>query len=1198
MMAKPVNSQWTDDQWRAIAARNKQVLVAAAAGSGKTAVLVERIIRRIIDEQLDISQLLVLTFTNAAASQMKARVRSALEDLDKQDAFVAEQLMLLESADISTFHAFCLTIIRQQYYLLSIDPNFRIGDDVELQLLSDEAMSETLEQAYADASEDFLSFVDHYTSTRNDDQLADFIMMVYRLVQAQADGLDWLDTVYQRVLLMSEQAIDEQLLVHQAKSYIYESARSIADSFFELSQSPGIPEGYQAFFFKHYEQASLITAQKDWEDIRLQLVSYDWGRMPRVSADDKSLEQEQAKDRFAELKKTMNHLRDDYGVFTAELHERQSKAVLPHLHQLIELVKQYDAQFKQRKAERILLDFNDIEHYTLRLLREFPDVRALYQQRFKEILVDEYQDTNGVQEAIIQMMLGSETSLFLVGDMKQSIYKFRMADPSLFQAKYERFGVDDASENLRIDLNYNFRSRSEVLDTANFLCKQLFGSQFDGIVYDDAAQLYLGNKQYPEASMDTELLFIDMQGDDEDEESLAISSKDKTQAQVIGAKVEQLLTSGFEVFDKRTKAMRPVTPKDIVVLTRSRGALVGQLEAELRRLEIPAYSETLGGYFNSTEVRNMLSLLQVIDNPYQDIAFVGLLRSPIFGLDENELLTIKVRSEHGTMYERASEYLQQFSEMPLAIKLTDILAKIRSWQQSVRLQPLSDFINQLYTETQYYQFVGGLPNGKLRQANLDILLNRAKSFEQSGYRGLFKFNKLIGRLQEMNKDLNNARTVTDNEDVVRIMTIHASKGLEFPVVIFADLQKQMNISDLRGDCFVHQDLGIALSYVNLDERYKMTTLAQQVIKDMKRTELIAEELRVFYVALTRAQEKVIMTMTLDNVAEHKYLQRMIIPEWNLPFHLVRESRRYSDWILRAVARHNSFAIFAGNPIQVEEWSQYGVKLQYQVINAKEALREQLIAGAKLKSRTEFPSSGFNEGHVAEVLNSFDFTYPFIEQTEHYAKQSVSEIKRMAQAVYLGEQTEQLHGASIQFAEPGFISERGLADPRVRGIYYHNVLQHIDFSRDWNAENFANFLSDLAKEQKISEQAVATVQYEQLETLFHSEVSDWMRRASRVRKELPFSLLVEAKEVYPDWQGASVPVLVQGIMDVVLELPERIILVDYKTDMVGENTNEAQLLARYKIQLALYMRALKQAYPGRDVAGYLYFIESNQLISAL
>ncbi|SET13863.1 DNA helicase/exodeoxyribonuclease V, subunit A [Oceanobacillus limi] len=1235
--------KWTKEQEDAIYTDGSDVLVAAAAGSGKTAVLVERIIQKLLKKEkpVDIDTLLVVTFTNAAAQEMRNRVGLALEKALEEDPtsiHLKKQLSLLQRASISTLHSFCLDIVKQYAYLLDIDPGFRIANDMEADLMQQEVMDDLFEEWYgADGEEQerFFSVVDRFSSDRSDADVEDLVLSLYTFAIQNPWPNVWLDKLANVYDIPDEWQEQDLTWLEIIKKEVYNKFEAIQQEMehaYTLTQDPDGPEQYTEAV--ESDLAMLNQAKEtlhSWDGLQEIMASSKFKALSR-----KGTECDEEK------KKKVQVLRNNYkkrwekmqkGWFSRKLsfHIEDMRELAPVIKSLTDLVKEFSARFTKLKKEKAVVDFSDLEHYCLQLLVDETSssdqvvpssVAKNLQNQFTELLVDEYQDTNLVQETILTLISDQvgPGNMFMVGDVKQSIYRFRHAEPSLFIDKYKRFAKEE-NVGKRIDLARNFRSRELVLIGANYLFRQILDEGLGEINYDQDAELIYGNKMYdtlPYSEPNPELVIIDRQQVDEKEDTSEDGEdyKDLEKAQLearayaekIKGWIGQKEKAPLQVVDKATETQRDVQYRDIVILLRSM-TWAPTIVDELKKQGIPVYAELSTGYFEAIEVKIMLSFLKIIDNPRQDIPLASVLKSPIVGLDENELASIRLADRKHTYFDALNKYKQE-NQDELANKITRFLDLLEQFRIASRQGALSELIWQIYRETGYYDFVGGMPGGRQRQANLRALYDRARSYETTSFRGLFRFLRFIERMEERGDDLGAARALSEQEDVVRIMTIHKSKGLEFPVVIVGAMEKQFNLQDLNKRYLLHKDLGFASKYIDPVKRITYPTIYFEAIKQEKLRELLAEEMRVLYVALTRAKEKLVM---IGNVAsfekkQEKWQKMLDHSEWILPAHFRIESKTYLDWVGPALIRHQETEMLRSEEIQdavLEEVRIDPSKWDVSIIHGSDLTNMEdlrLEADKQLQDRINDwnPMDVEDEELDTFVANRLSYTYPYEEAAKSRVKQTVTEIKRQREVKdeYSAEQLITPFQAPI-VKKPAFMQKEKKLSAAERGTAMHTVMQHIPFTKQMNTSDISDFIEGLVEKEILLRQEADIIDIPAIEKFFDTEIANYLKEQSSVYREVPFSITLPAKEVYANWKSdTNEQILLQGVLDCVVPKDDGWIILDYKTDTItGEVTDETidKLVKRYETQLSLYRYALERIWQQPVKEAYLYFFARQLLV---
>jgi ATP-dependent helicase/nuclease subunit A len=1235
---KPAGENWTDEQWRAIVTDGAHTLVAAAAGSGKTTVLVERIIQKIIDEQnpIDVDRLLVVTFTNAAAAEMRQRIGERIEKaIAKQphSLHLRRQLSLLPKASISTIHSFCLDVIRKYYYFIDLDPVFRIADETEIELLKEEVIEELFEEQYGkEDNEAFLNVVDRYTSDRTDADLQTIVLRLYEFSRSHPYPNEWLNGLVAMYDVADDAVIDRLPYARYLLQYVdfqVQAAKELLQQALELTKRPNGPVYLRETFesdlmkIKELEEARKVSWQQLYETFQ----SLAWvtaKRKPKKEEYDEQLVEE-AKNLRDNAKRKIKDVKDELFSFKPETWLRHLREMKPIVATIVTLVQQLAERLQKRKEEKGIVDFSDLEHYCLQILRHpsstvdklIPSDAALdYRAQFVEVLVDEYQDVNMVQEMILQLVIHDDEAmgnLFMVGDVKQSIYRFRLAEPFLFLNKYQRFTTDGERAGVRIDLAQNFRSRREILDGTNFIFKQIMGETVGEIAYDDDAELRFGATYYPEKEQPVECIWIDraergteneIEEQEEQNEQQELENA-QLEARWMAKKIKQLIDEPFYVYDRHLKKERRIMYRDIVILLRSM-PWASQIMEEFRKQGIPIYAELSSGYFAATEVAIMLSLLKVIDNPYQDIPFASVLRSPIVGLDENELSLLRLEKKKGTFYEAFSAFLEKQPtterEKALYKKVALFAKQLQTWRTRARQSSLAELIWQLYRDTNFYDFVGGMPGGKQRQANLRALYERARQFEKTSFRGIFRFLRFIERMQQRNDDFGTARSIGEQEDVVRLMTIHKSKGLEFPVVFVAGLGKSFNNRDLHKNYLMDKDLGFAARFVHPHLRVSYPTIAQLALKRKLELELLAEEMRILYVALTRAKEKLYLVGTVKELENEKKRWQSVYAceDWLLPDYVRASAKCYLDWIGYSLVRHQHNAILHDDRIVENEITTHPSKWFVQVVPAAEIsgqeetteqANEQMNERLQRLERVSIQSEFYDE-----VKRRMNWMYPHALSTISRAKQTVSELKRQRETFGVHGDITLLRPFRTEMVErPRFMQAKKLS-PAERGTVMHLVMQHVDLKREMTEESIREQVAKMVHGEWLTEEQAKEVDIASIVAFFQTDIGQRLCRAARVDREVPFSLALSAQETYAQWaEEAEETVLVQGVFDCVFEDEQGFVLIDFKTDHVrwAENV-QALLEQRYRVQMELYRRAVEQIWKKRVDECYVYVFDCAQL----
>ncbi|MDI6709420.1 MAG: helicase-exonuclease AddAB subunit AddA [Bacillota bacterium] len=1249
---------WTPSQERAITARGVNLLVSAAAGAGKTAVLVERIIRRVTspDDPVDIDTLLVVTFTNAAAAEMRQRIGTALAralDEDPGSGHLARQAALVTRAPIMTLHAFCLDVLRRNFHRLDLDPAFRVADDTEAALLRQDALEELFEARYASGEPSFLALVDIYGGPRDDSRLQEIVLRLHDFAHSHPWPMEWLAGAAGAFDVPADQDLDALPWTGEVRRHLATvlqgAHRAVVDALAQ-AQAPGGPAPYVPVLMDDLAALERLLAAVEqgepWEALREAFTVDAFKRLPAcrggeidpVRKANAQKWRQKAKDAFSELCRTF------FARPAAEL-LTDLRRVAPAMRSLADLAREFAATYSRIKRGRGLLDFHDLEHLCLQVLIDpgstpgcpRPSETALAcRERFTEVLVDEYQDINAVQETILQLVSRqgtAEPNLFMVGDVKQSIYRFRLAEPALFLRKYAAYGRH-GGPGIRIDLPDNFRCRRGVVTAVNFVFRQIMTAASGEIPYDDRTVLVC-RASYPAPPQGAPTLAgpvevhlidrsltggrarqaedgeeVESEGEGEASADYPVPAEDLDALQVEARAVARRIRRMVEeerplVYDPDAGGYRPLTYRDVTVLLRATRGPANVYLQEFHDLGLPAYAELGTGYFAAVEVQTMLALLQVIDNPRQDIPLAAVLRSPLYGLNAEGLARIRLAAPQGDFLDavRAAAH----SGHPPADVLQRFLADLERWRTLARRRSVAHLIWSIYRETGYPSYVRGLPGGPQRQANLQALYDRARQFERTSLRGLFRFLLFIGRLQEEGADLGAAHPAGENENVVRIMSIHRAKGLEFPVVVVAGLGRRFNRSDRGSDLLLHKQLGFGPNLVDPDMRLAYPTLARHAVARRLEAESLAEELRLLYVAMTRARERLLLFGSAGNLrrAATQWCRLTRHPQPALPDAYLLSARTPLDWLGGALARHPAAdpirrlagaALQPGGPL-ADDPSTWSIHL----VDVSDAAgtRPTVVPPGPLNAvREGCPVKQADAATLQAAARVLDWTYPLPAATVLPAKVTVTEVQGRFAAL----QAEEGGPADRTFStpvssRPRFLLSKGALTGPERGAAWHAVMQHLDLQRPLDAADIADQLAAMVSRELLLPAQAAAVDSEAVAAFFASPLGLRVRAARGVWRELPFSLALPATEIYGDRAAGLTgeAVLVQGIIDCLIEEENgQLVLIDFKTERARPG-DTGTVKARYEGQLALYARAVKGIL-GRPVAQrYLYLFSLGEEI---
>lgn len=1148
--------KWTTQQQQAIELRDKNILVSAAAGSGKTAVLVERIKQLILRDRIPLDRFLIVTFTNAAAAEMKEKlvdaITKAIEEDPSHASFLRRQLDLAANANISTFHSFALEVIRRYFYLIDVEPDFKIGDEGAIEILKWDVLDQIFAERFESGEEEFLDFLRAYASDRNERALKEAVLKLYTTIQSIPHPLSWL-AEHVRKLDMNPEDFPESALAAFIKEDLLSASRQILRSFEqagEIAQMAGVESVYQKNLedLEKLEPLLQMAERGDFEGAR-KLVSSFKANVMRASKEEKE-DYEPVKEEIKSArdygKKQLNALKERY--FEREMKDYldDMKSVGPAARYLEELIKEFDQAFRRAKQEKKLIDFNDIEHYALEIL-EHEEAAAEYRAKFECIFVDEYQDSNVLQDTLIDR-IRRENNLFLVGDIKQSIYKFRLAEPEIFQARYKAYASERETCSMKLDLNRNFRSKKSVIETVNAVFSEVMAG------YDEAAALYQGVAYDGPIDWRTQLHIIDSRVSEEmdlDEEIAEMKNSQLEAFQAAGI-IKGLL--GKPIFDSKRGCERPIRMRDIVILMRGTKNYADVFQEVFTELDLPSYMDDSGGYFDTVEIQVFLNLLRLIDNKQQDLPLLSVLRSAVFGFSIEELIQIRLDSRTTSYYEAFCRCSR--GEGALAQKCGNTLETLERYRKMAQALPLEEFIWELMWSTGYYTYCGSLPAGQQRQANLRALADKARDFKSNGYGGIYSFLTYIQALENRRIPTGQVKLINENEDLIRIMTIHKSKGLEFPVVIVAGLGKRFNTGKTGKGFLAHKDLGLGITKVNYWEHWHRKTLMQTAIERKLRQEDLDEEIRILYVAFTRAMDQLILLGTVKTGKDGK-----------LPSSPSRNC--FLDYLL-PLARESGMEVFWHDRGQMTAESRTRGQ-------NREEVRELLFAE---EWETENPVR-------EEIERRLSFVYPNQQALARKSKYSVTELSRAQQEA--GDEEIVLKTPAFLQGSLGFTAAQ-------RGTIMHKVMECVDFKEmlcQVEAGTGPAYVSGqvqrmLERELLLPEEAEA-VECEKIAAFFQHEIGARAAGAENLYKETEFNLLKEID---------GTEVMVQGIIDCYFEEADHLILIDYKNSYVNPQKKEEELerlRGDYAGQIAIYKEALEVIRQKPVDEAYLYLFGENQFL---
>ena len=1241
--------KFTEDQQRVIDLRNCNILVSAAAGSGKTAVLVERIVELVSGSgcdsarAVDIDRLLIVTFTNAAAAQMRERITKALSDrveAEPDNEHIKKQLMLIHNAKIMTIHSFCLYLIKNHFNDIGLDPDFRTADEGEIRLLKQEVLSELLEEQFALGRQEFTDCVEYFAYDGREKRLEELIERLYTFSGSYPFPEKWLrqHRMDYHVETFEELVKTEWFAgMMQEISALLQECKEQEKAALKVCEEPDGPYFYAVALEQDQEliagleqelasvvqtasepEQSVASAEMDssvakdaFEALAARVQGISYARMAPKKDDSVSAEKRELVKAMRErVKSLLGTLSEKYFASGPKQWLAECRQADAALCELVDLALLFGERLTEKKREKNLLDFEDMEHLALQILLKeeengqmVPSDTALeYREQFVEILIDEYQDSNLVQEFLLQSISGEDDgrfNRFMVGDVKQSIYKFRLARPELFLEKFATYQKEDGN-CVRVDLKQNFRSRHEVTDCVNDLFLQLMHRELGGVEYDADAALYPA-AQFPEADgeaadareKDVALGSEEKQGSAvpvstaceasiarspyEPELCIAAISGEKgedpkeLEAKMIAGKIREIVGK-LPVRDSESGQLRPARYQDIVILLRTTSGWDETFKKILEENAIPVFVTSKTGYFAATEVQTVLNFLRVLNNPLQEIPLFGVLKSVLFGFSDAQLATLRALDETGKrcLYDcvklaagegESGEGSVGYgsgsngADASLREKCCSFLSFLNRYREYAVYLPIHKLMEQFLEETGYLYTVSALPGGVQRRINVEMLLTRAESFEKTSYSGLFHFIRYMEQLEKYDIDYGETGASDENADVVRIMSIHKSKGLEFPVCFVSGLSKRFNRQDSVAPVLMDMDLGLAIDWVDPTARIRHTTLKKNVLARKLNADSMGEELRVLYVALTRAEEKLILTGTCkeDKLPQEDATQGA----YGYSALRLQEASSYYDLVLPA-------------------WQSVGRRLQ--ICTQEELLQAELVrASLGYNSRQKLFEEAGKEPEAAELALCERLQKPYAHENLAglFVKTTVSELKKE------GMQEEAAEGLTLFPEEevvpylPQFVREQEeTVSGTTRGSAYHRLLEIFPFERQetWTAAKIRTVIEECKADRRLSEEYAAAINVYKIRAFLQTPLAARMAKAARsnrLHREQPFVLGLSANRLNTDFPEDET-VLIQGIIDVYLEEEDGIVLADYKTDLVKD---PKELILRYRVQLDYYEEAL-------------------------
>lgn len=1178
---------YTKEQEQAIFLRGKNIMVSAGAGAGKTRVLVSRMAELIMDKEhpIEADRFLVMTFTNAAAAEMKERIGTELEERlekDPDNLYLRKQIRKIRQADISTIHSFCNHLIRTHYNELAIDPSFRIGEEGELFLLRQQAVEQVLEEAYASGRESFLQFVEAYAPGKNDTVLEEMIEDLYHFSRSFPNADGWFEkTGKEAAILAGKDGWDTSAAVTLLLSKAQKESLQIQEELYQLLESvtEDSPEKYTGLLQEIKEYIDSLTQAKDYNSYYKVLSQKSISSFPRASQKEKEWElYEEVKEFHQKVREQINSQKENVFTTPAEELQREAAVIYPLLEEYMALTKRFAEIYFLCKKEKNVYDFDDLEHFALELLVESYDKQGEAQpsetakelsKKYKMIFVDEYQDTNLVQETILEMLLNKKhNSLFTVGDVKQSIYRFRQARPDLFLRRKDQY-ISQADAGVSIELRDNFRSAPGVLTFTNYIFSQLMEKEFGGVDYNEKTALRPGDggpmMQDEETS---EILFFQK---DSASALKEVPEDILAESAVICKRIKELIEEGYHY-------------GDMVILLRSGAGRMEPMAEFLEQEGIPVSCDNKTGYFQTREITVMLNYLSIVDNIYQDIPMASVMLSSIGKFTEEELVKLRVLIEEPvrgkyTLYDFMRLYMKEGTEEELKKKIRDFLMDLLYFRQQKKEQPLSTLLWDIYERTGFYYDVQLMPDGEKRKENLLMLLKKAEDYEKTVFKGLFYFNRYMKQLKSYEIEMGEAGTSMEEEDVVKIMTIHKSKGLEFPVVFVSGLSKKFNRMDLNKAVLCHPELGIGMECVNTTLRFHHPSLMKKAIQEKVWKDTLEEEMRILYVAMTRAKRKLILTGVIKSEELEAGMRASIqAQKWR--------AGSMMDWILPVMAEQfrNTDKIWL--KARLFSWSDIE-----ELFNARE------------REEATFSYRHFIEKYVegqdsSLIKKAFSHVYPNMEATKWKRKYSVSELKSLSQITLPNEESVVYEPDEEERIIPQFLKEeREEVGGAAKGTIVHKIMEMLPFAKIQTKKQLFDWITDLEQNYPESKQISAKWLYRGIEAFLFSEQGEKIRKmdeAGKVKKELPFTVGLPVSLINQDTEAEDT-VVVQGVIDACADMGNHLCLIDYKTDQIKEG-EEQQLLDRYGNQMLYYKAALEQILEKRVSEIYLYSFSLKKFIS--
>ena len=1200
-------TNFTKEQNQAINDYGKDILVSASAGSGKTTVLVERVLKRILSGT-PVSSLLIITFTKAAAREMKERIKQKISNqIEKEpnNQFLRSQLLDVDTANISTIDSFCLDVIRRFYYVIDLDPQFSVlTDETQAELLKERALHEIEIEYLEKNDQEFQDFYDNFSGDRDAEGARNLLLQLYNTAVTEPNYEKFLNNLpgsYQ----VQDNIIKSDLWQTQIKPLLIKEIKDLQTEIRQLFENPQmknpdlvkVKENYDIFTSRLEQFLNALEDDHSYNEIRASLMNCKFEKNIRKS----KKWSEESLETYQESQKLKSDLNDQLKKIFANffvVEEKEQVNILKKSEKLVKTIvdaeKKLIKRFGQLKREQNLIDYSDMEQFAFSILTTDTSnahiAQEYYQEKFNEILIDEYQDVNALQENIIAAIKKKgQNNLFMVGDIKQSIYGFRQARPDLFLSKYHAYGQNDDSE--KIVLSDNFRSTKRVTKTVNSLFNPILTANFGGIDYKKEGQLQFGATYYPtDLPTASEYIFTDKKQTQASFEENFGDEMDFSEIQMVITRIKQLKEENFQVWDRKTQLKRPLEYSDIAIITRTRSDNL-QVMQEFAKADLPLFVTDAQNYFQTFELVMIMNYLRLIDNPQQDIPLVAVLRSPLFNFKEPELAQIRVKTRSGNFYNALTSFASVNSD--LGQKCKNFLQQLESLRSFAATHRISELIWSIYERTHLLEIVTGLPNGQQRRVNLESLYERATSYESAGFKGLYQFISFIERMRKNQKDLAQPLLSDKADKAVKLMTIHASKGLEFPVVFVMGLGHKYQTRDLSGNFTISKD-GLGLTIKEKD--YRIDSLVKSLADVEKRQQMLEEEARILYVGLTRAQQKLILVASVSEMeAKRKKWESEIDQKTNI-LPLIRKINAQSplDFLGPKLEQKHEFD-------QTIEDMTLALEEQDKIYYLKFAVQSDIEEKDEQKDDTQKLSTKMND--VVKTL--YNFEYPFSDATKTTAYQSVSEIKKVFNDPMDTElENSRLISSSNRYLQPidetpVFLEKQKFTGAEI-GTAMHLVLQYYDYQGDKTKLNLDKEIEELVELGKLNPLMVPHLSKEALNWFVMSEfAAEFWQKPEKLHRESQFSSLVNASELFNDFSDSAAKILVHGTIDGYFETDEGLILFDYKTDFV-DKTHEEQAIykikQKYTGQLRLYEQALNEISENKKVIGkYLILLDARKVV---